>query len=271
MRAPRRAFTLIELLVVIAIVAVLIALLLPALGAARRAARDGLCLSNLRQIAVAFATYTNDYETFPFGDEWEANSTKHRYRFGWGGVHWYGLTPDGEPIYPDAEPAEGLLSAARPVNEYLARDQVNQAHDTLFRCPNDDGVSQPGAAEYDLPTHPWDFGQGNPSGEGGITVYGTMGSSYEANRAMWLRVTDGGEHITVPIYGPHSVHASHSRFVVAGDAGAMAPAWLNNDLDIILQGWWHGPNRGQFAFLDGSARHENVVGDARGFTMSRSP
>jgi prepilin-type N-terminal cleavage/methylation domain-containing protein len=271
MPTARRAFTLIELLVVIAIIAVLVALLLPALGRARRAARDGACLSNLRQIAVAFATYTNDYDRFPFGEQWEEFSTKHQYRFGWGGVHWYGFDASGEPVYPEGEPAEGLLVAKRPLNEYLGRPQINQAHDLLFRCPNDEGVSQPGAAEFDLPTHPWDFGAGNPSGEGGLTVFGTMGTSYEANRAMWVRVTDEGEHLTVPLYGPHSVHVSHSRFVVVGDAGAMAPAWLNSDLDIILQGWWHGLHRGQLAFLDGSARHERVVGESRGFTMARSP
>ncbi len=61
-RQCRSAFTLIELLVVIAIIAILAALLLPALASAKKKGQQAVCLSNLKQIGLAFAIYLNDHD-----------------------------------------------------------------------------------------------------------------------------------------------------------------------------------------------------------------
>ena len=65
-RGSRRpgAFTLVELLVVVAIIALLLGILLPALGRAREIARRTACMSNLRQVMLAFNYYANDFNQF---------------------------------------------------------------------------------------------------------------------------------------------------------------------------------------------------------------
>ena len=83
--SPRRsrAFTLVELLVVIGIIATLIAILLPALGRARDSARQIKCMSNMRQLVMAWQAYASENKGMICGSNTPQMGTKGEAEYSW--------------------------------------------------------------------------------------------------------------------------------------------------------------------------------------------
>jgi prepilin-type N-terminal cleavage/methylation domain-containing protein/prepilin-type processing-associated H-X9-DG protein len=100
-RGSRHGFTLIELLVVIAIIAILAAILFPVFAQAREKARGVSCLSNAKQLGLAGAMYTQDYDEMVV-PAWML----------------YSLDPLDEPLWP------------RTLQPYIKNTQI-------ISCPSD--------------------------------------------------------------------------------------------------------------------------------------
>jgi prepilin-type N-terminal cleavage/methylation domain-containing protein/prepilin-type processing-associated H-X9-DG protein len=146
----RNAFTLIELLVVIAIIGVLASLLLPALASAKEQAKLIKCISNQKQIGIAFKLYVDDNDQrFPPLAPFQVYG--HR-SFEFGG---------GDPDPNFVQGPTMVKATNRPLWRYTQSRN-------LFQCPADRG--------YDIP------GIGLPPSK---SQFGTFGSSYKYNSYPW--------------------------------------------------------------------------------------
>ncbi|MBY0312428.1 MAG: prepilin-type N-terminal cleavage/methylation domain-containing protein [Phycisphaerales bacterium] len=250
--AKRRAFTLVELLVVVFVITVLAGLLFAALARARAGGRAAVCLSNLRQINIAYQTYVLDFGVNPLGD---TENYENRLRFASGGVHWYGSA---------VETPGARLPASRPLNPYLADSQILRTEAPVFRCPSDNGYRSArtntylGLAVPELLT--------NTSGKGGSSLYYSFGSSYEINTWMYCQIGSlfgfgfsppgTPKPYFRPRQGPHTVVVSPSRLALFGEYGSFLAGRLSPetryDRDVPLA-WWHGNEIAHVSMLDGAS------------------
>ena len=150
--SARKGFTLIELLVVIAIIAILAAILFPVFAQAREKARAIACLSNTRQMGLAFVQYTQDY------DEYAPTVFKGTLPGGLDGVdgytpNWYVviqpylnswqvmLCPDRSQTFTANNQAQDNIKANDP---YGCWDNINPTHECIGYGLGDGLVSDTG-------------------------------------------------------------------------------------------------------------------------------
>ena len=91
-----RAFTLIELLVVIAVIALLLAILIPVLRSARERAQRTVCMSNIRQLTLAWLAYAADNDSkLVYGFPYSSDKEEWRRTASWlGKAFWQACRPD---------------------------------------------------------------------------------------------------------------------------------------------------------------------------------